>query len=187
MAMEIRTTPAVVGINRTPGKQSIEQPWATVEGSLELPKVSITTTQPKIKIDQNQSFNESGLKDIKAFADDYVSFAKQKMEEGKARIVDQGNQLTDIHLGGNPLADQGLYNAYDQFHNEFNMVTMPRTRPTTEVIEGTVDIQVQEAKVSGFKASKPIISYDPGKIEYYMQSMNSIRFKYLGENVDLKV
>ncbi len=188
MALEIRTKPALIGIKRTPGNQSIEQPKAKVEGSISFAKVNIESTLPKVQIDQNQSFNESGLKDNKTFSSDYVNFAKQKMQESMGRIADQGNQLAEIHLGGDPIADQALYNAFDQFYHEFGMVTMPRTRPEITVIEGKIDTKVQEGKIEGkIVPQKPILNYKVGKTEAYLKQMNSISIEYLGERLDLKV
>ncbi len=188
MALEIRTTQALVGVNRTPAKLSIEQPKAEVDGSISLPKIKVEGTLAKIKINQTQCFNESGRKSVEAFSADYVNFAKQKMQESIGRIAEQGNQLTDIHLGGNPIADQGASNAYDQFEHEFGMVTMPRSRPQIDVIEGTLDIKVEEGEITGkVRAKQPILNHDKGNIEFYLKQKNSISIKYLGENVDISV
>jgi len=188
MALEIRTTPAILGHNITKPQQSIEQPKAQVEGGFTLPQVRVEATLPKVAIDQNQSFNESGLKHVKSFSEDYVAFAKQKMQESIGRIAEQGNQLANVHEGGNVIADQGLYNAFDQFYHEFGMVTMPRTRPQIDLIEGQVNINVTEGQNNQrVVAQKPRIDYQPGKIERYMKQYNSISIRYLGEKVDMKV
>lgn len=187
MALEIRTTPALIAIRTTPGKQSIEQPRAEVEGSISLASVRIEGTLPKVKIDQNQTFNESGLKDIKTFSSDNVNFAYQKMQESIGRIAEQGTQMTDIHLGGDAIADQASYNAYGQFEHEFGMVTMPRTKPVVTVVKGTLDITVNEGQNNTKVVAKKVISsYERGKVETYLQQKKSISIKYLGERVDLK-
>lgn len=188
MALEIRTKPAIIGINRTPSKLSIEQPKAQVSGSISLPQVKIEASLPKITIDQTQSFNESGLKSVTAFSDDYVNYAKRIRIESMGRIVSQGNALKDINLGGNPIANNARYNAVDQFQHEFGMVTMPRTRPRINVIEGQLDISVQEGQINQrIEAQKPIINYQKGKIEFYTKQYNSININYLSDSVDLKV
>ena len=188
MVLSIQTQPAILAYNISKPQQSIQQPKATVEGSLSLPQVRVEATLPKITIDQTQAFNESGLKNVTAFSDDYVSYAKSKMQESIGRIAEQGTQMTEIHLGGNAIASQGAYNAYDQFDHEFGMVTMPRSGAQIDVIEGSVDIRVIEGELTGkIRAQKPIIDYQPGKVERYMQQYNSISFKYLGESLDLKL
>ncbi|MCH4889298.1 hypothetical protein EZV73_17000 [Acidaminobacter sp. JC074] len=188
MALEIRTTPAILGHNITKPQHSIEQPKAQVEGGFTLPTIKVEVSLPTVDIDQNQSFNESGLKDNQSFSADYVAYAKQKMQESIGRIADQGNELTNVHEGGNQIADQALYNAFDQFYNEFGMVTMPRTRPQITLIEGQVDIQVTEGQNNQrVIAQKPRIDYQPGRVERYMEQKNSISIKYIGEKVDLQV
>ena len=188
MALEIRTTPAILGHNITKPKQSIEQPKAQVEGGFTLSQVRVEATLPKVTIDQNQSFNESGLKDVKSFSEDYVAFAKQKMQEGIGRIAEQGNQLANVHEGGNAIADQALHNAFDQFYHEFGMVTMPRTRPQINLVEGQVDINVTKGQNNQrVVAQKPRIDYQLGKIERYMEQYSSISIRYLGEKVNLQV
>ena len=188
MAFQINTTPAILGHNIIKPQVSIEQPKAQVEGSISFAQVRVEATLPKVTIDQDQAFNESGLKNNKAFSEDNISFAQQKMHEGVGRITSQGNDLADIQYGGNPIADQGFYNAYDQFYHEFGMVTMPRSGAQIDVIEGTVDITVQEGQITGsIRAQKPIISYQQGRIERYMEQYSSISIKYIGEKVDMKV
>jgi len=188
MALQIRTTPAILGHNTIKPQLSIEQPKAQVEGSISFAKVQIETTLPKVTIDQDQAFNESGLKNMTAFSEDYVNFAKQKMQESTGRIAEQGNQLTDIHLGGDRIADQALYNAFDQFYHEFGMVTIPRSGAQIDVIEGQVNTSVVEGQITGkIRAQKPIIDHQQGRVERYMEQYNSISIKYLGEKVDLQV
>lgn len=188
MALQINTTPAILGQNITKSKLSIEQPKPQVEGSISFANVRVEATLAKVTIDQDQAFNEAGIKNIKAFSEDYVNFAKQKMQESIGRIAEQGNQLTDIHLGGDPIADQALYNAFDQFYHEFGMVTMPRTGAQIDVVEGRVDTSVEEGQITGkIRAQKPIIKYQQGRVERYMEQYSSISIKYLGEKVDLQV
>jgi len=188
MAMQIRTTPAVLNYHTVKPSQSIEQPKAQVEGSISFAKVKIAGTLPKVTIDQEQAFNESGLKNVKAFSADYVAYAKQKMQESIGRIASQGTEMTNVHLGGNAIADQASYNAFDQFDHEFGMVTMPKSGAQTNVIEGQLNISVQDGEITGsIRAQKPVVDNTPGRVEKYMKQYNSITIKYLGENVNLQV
>lgn len=188
MALEIRTTPAILNYHNVKPQHSIKQPKARVEGSITHSKISVEATLPKVTIDQTECFNESGLKTVSAFRADNVAYAKQKMQESVGRIASQGDELTNVHLGGNPIADQAYSNAYDQFEHEFGMVTMPRSRPKIDVIEGRVDIKVQEGEnTKRVIAQKPEIDYKQGKVEKYMKQYGSISIRYLGENVNLSV
>lgn len=188
MALQINTTPISLSYQTTKPRQSMEQPKATVEGSLSLPKSQVEVTLPKVTIDQTQAFNESGLKTPSALADDIVSYAKQKMQESIGRIASQGTELSNVHQGGNPIADQALFNAFDQFYSEFGMVTMPRSRPQIDVIEGSVSLNVTEGELTGkIVAQKPNVEYEPGRVNFNVDRYNSISIRYVGEQLDLRV
>ncbi len=188
MAMEIRTQPMVLSINKRPGRLTIQQPKPIVEGSIDLPKVEISTSLPKVIIDQEQAFNESGLKSVSALREDAISLGKQKMQESISRIASQGTELTNIHEGRDQIAEQAINNAFDQFDKSFAMVTMPKTRPKTELIEGQVDTNVIEGSINiKIRAQKAIINYERAKIDTSVKQYNSIKMKYIGENVDLRV
>ncbi|MBN2794392.1 MAG: hypothetical protein JXR88_03215 [Clostridia bacterium] len=188
MALEIRTQPAILGYHISKPVQSIEQPKAHVEGALTQPQIQVEVRLPKIQIDQTQAFNESGLKNIEAFSQEYVAIAKQRMLESIGRIAEQGDQLAQINKKGNPVPDIAKYNAFDQFKHEFGMVTMPRNGPDISVIEGNVNVRVVEGELSGkIIAEKPRIHYQQGQVERYVAQYNSISIRYLGEKLDLQV
>lgn len=188
MALRINTTNAILNYDISKATLSIKQPQAQIEGETKLPKVIINKTLPKITIDQTQPFNESGLKTISAFSAEAVNYAKSMMESSKARIAGQGDELTNIHLDGNPIADQALYNAFDQFYGEFGMVTMPKSKPNIQVQEGTLDIRLESGSIDkNVKPRKPEIEYNKGGVRYYLKQKNSISIKYIGENIDYKL
>lgn len=188
MAMDIRTTPAILAYKTRPSSHSIEQPKAEWKGSFSLSKVNVEMTLPRVSIDQEAAFNESGLKNNEAFLQDSVAFALQKMSEGVGRRASQGDQLAKIHEGGDAIAMQAPQNAYDQFLHDFNMVTMPTSGAQIDLIEGQVDITVTDGAIEGgYEAKAPIIDYRAGKIERYMDQYQSITMKYLGETLDLSV
>jgi len=148
----------------------------------------VEVSLPKITIDQDQAFNESGLKNVKAFRDDNTAYAKQKMQESMGRVASQGTEMTNVHTGMNAIAEQAVTNAFDQFLGEFGMVTMPRTRPQVDVIDGQIDIQVEEGQnTKRYVAQKPEIEVQNGKVNKYMKQYGSISIRYVGENVDLSV
>lgn len=188
MALEIRTTNAQIGIDRTPAKQDIKQPHAELELDVTQAQVSVELTLSKITIDQTQSFAESGLKGAQALTDANADYAKSKMYESIGRISGQGNELTNIHNGNDAIASQAFHNAYDQFSVDYNMVTMPKTPPKIDVIEGGVDIQVKEGTATNnSRTRKAELNYDPGKVTIYLEKKNSVDIKYVGSNIDMKL
>ncbi len=188
MSLEIRSTSAQIGINRTPANLEIRQAKADLQLDVSIPQVRVEGTLPRVKIDQSKAFSESGRMSNGELTSDNASYSKQKALQGLGRVADQGNQMTEVHTGQDAIAAQSFYNAYDQFLGEFNMVTMPRSRPEITVIEGELDIQVEEGRsTNNSQVSKPEINYTKGKVEIYVKQKKSLSIRYLGENVDRMV
>lgn len=182
------TTPYLIGMSTTPAKLNMRTTQPKVELHQEHGKVMIQTTAPKITIDQSQCFSESGLKGILELTRDMANESVSIMNESVGRIAEQGTELTNIHLGGNPIADQASYNAYDQFSHEFNMVTMPTSRPNIQLVRGTVRIQATGGKVDAKLIRGEVATdYSPGKVEIYARSKNSIQFQTTGTIYDRSI
>lgn len=184
MSLQIQQTRGQIGIQTSPGQVQIESPKQTLEMSVSQAHVKVEATLPKITIDQSQCFSESGLKGIVDFMSEAVSFAKSQMLQSMGRIAEQGNQLTDIHLSTTAIQDQGVYNAYDQFIYDYNMETMPKSRPTINVREGTLDISVQEGEIrNNTKVQRANISYRPGSVQISMLQYPSINIQAIDTKV----
>ena len=187
MDLRITTTPALIGIDRTPRKLEIQQPKADMALNIEQARVEINTEPGQVQIDQSQCFAEAGLKDIFELTRDNADFARQKAMEGIARIVRQGNDLANIHLGGNPIADQAEENSVFWANREFNFDLIPKSRPKIDFTGGTVDIQVVEGKVNPqVKVNKPVINFTPGNVGIYLRQKNSIEIEYVGNKLDVQ-
>jgi hypothetical protein len=174
--VRIQTTKAQLGMESQKGfLEHVNPPQQQLDIKTNLVKVEIRSRAPQIRIDQTQAFAESGLKQPLALSQDNSAYSNQKMMESIGKIVDQGNQLMAIENGGNPIPEHAVYNAYDQFVREWNMVTMPRSRPRIDLIEGTVDIQVRGGDVvNNTRPSKVSFNYQPGKLDIYLKQKDSI-------------
>lgn len=184
MSLQIQQTRGQIGIQTSPGQMQIESPKQTLELSVTQAVVIVDSDPAKITIDQSQCFSESGLKGIVDFMADAVSFAKSQMFQSMGRIAEQGNALTDIHLSKTAIGDQGMYNAYDQFIYDYNMETMPKSRPVINIIEGNLDIQVREGQINNTtKIQKANLSYRHGSVQISMLQYPSINI----QAVDTKI
>jgi len=187
MKITMQSQMARIAMRTTPAQQEIEQPSANFEMKTTHAKVEITSTLPKVNIDQIEAFNESGLKTFKALTADMAAKAKSIMQENIGRIVEQGNQMADIQSGADVVAETADDNAFGQFAKEFGMVTMPTSGPDITLQEGQVDIQVNEGDVEvNSSPNKPIHNYQRGKLEIYLEQMNSLEIDVVEEHVDLK-
>lgn len=186
--MRITTKPAILGHTINKPQHSIEQPQSEYQGTTSYSQVRVEATLPRVTIDQTAAFSDSGRKNIEDFLSDNINYGKQVHSAAVGRTAAQGSALQDIHKGGYPIISNAIQNSIDQFINEFGMVTMPRSRPKIDVIEGQLDIQVADGQINGsFTQNQPIINYKAGNIERYMEQYNSINIEYLGEDVDLQV
>lgn len=187
MRLVINSQPALIGINTQNAQLTRTTTLPKIELKTEHAKVQVETTLPKLQIDQKQCFAESGLKGILQLASENASDSVSKMYEGVGIAAEQGNALTDIHLGGNPIADQAYYNAYDQFLREFNMVTMPMSRPKITLIRGTINLQVKGGTVQKNYVKGELNSeYQPGKVEIYMLQKRQFELRFEKTQLDLK-
>lgn len=187
MRLMIDSQPAKLGMITHNAQLNYKTTLPKVELQTDEIQVQLESTQPKITIDQKQCFSESGLKGILELSLENASKASGLMYESVGRIAEQGNALTDIHLGGNPIADQAYYNAYDQFQNEFNMVTMPRTRPDIKLIRGHVNINFKGGTVNKkFVPGELDLQYNPGKVEIYMLQERQFNMRFEKSKFDMK-
>lgn len=184
--LRITRTDALIGINTTPTKLSITQPKANFEMRIEDPKLDIHTEQVKVIIDQQQCFNESGLKDFETLSRDHAMEGKQAVFEGIGRRVNEGNMKGDIKNGGNAIAEIAFNSFFT--HHVFDIESMPKSRPKIDFVGGTVDIRVDEGFVEmESKAYTPIIDVQIGDVEIFMKQKPEIKVEYVGNEVDVKL
>ncbi|HYE83655.1 MAG TPA: DUF6470 family protein [Clostridia bacterium] len=175
-----------IGINTTNPKQYIAQPSAELMIDTESPKIEIHTEPVKVLIDQGQCFNESGLMDNGTLAEDVAQRGRQAAIEGIGRRVFEGNFMASVESGGKAIPNISFNNSFD--NKEFNMVTMPGSRPKIEVVGGTVDIRIDEGKVStNAETNPPIIDVVLGDVEIFLKQEPSISFKFVDNKLDTKV
>lgn len=184
MRLEMSSTRGQLGMQTTQGRFDMESPKQTLDISTTQPQTRVEGKLAKITIDQSQCFADAGLMGNVDFTSDYVNYAKSKMYESMGRISEQGTEMANIQYGGSAIADQALYNAYDQFMNAFNYGTVPRSRPRINVIEGSLDIRVTEGRFENrTKFQKPTIQYQKGSLRIYVATHPSLNISTVDERV----
>lgn len=184
LQLQVNHTWPQIAVNRTPARLEVENPGYTLNMSVTQAKVRVEATLPKITIDQSQCFAEAGLKGVAALREELVSIARSAMLASISRIVDQGNQLADIPNAYGAIPDQAYSNAFDQFDKEFDIGTIPRSRPRIEVQEGRLDIQVTPGEVRNQTAVQaPVLRYQKGSVEVYLKQKPSIEVRFLDTTV----
>jgi len=189
MRLEIKTTPAIINFNTE--NASLKKP-AIPKDILDIKTEKfdfiIDRDKGSLQIDQNQCFNEAGLKDIRAFMDDYVSYAKQKVSEGVDRIVREGNNLANIQNGMDGFVENADHNAFGLFQHEFNIDFIPKSRPIINYMPDKIKTDYKPGKIiNNSIPSNELGEYKAGKVNIYMKQMNSIEINVIGDNSDRMV
>lgn len=181
--IRISSTDALIGIKTTPAKLSISQPKADFEMNIREPELEIHTEQIQVQIDQQQCFNESGLKDFATLTRDHAMEAKQAVLEGIARRTSEGNRMAAIENGGNAISQIAFNNSFTE--HVFDIGTMPKSRPEIDFVGGNVDITLHEGDVElRSKPNMPIIDVQVGDVEVFLRQNPDIKFEYVRNKID---
>lgn len=183
--LQIRQTPALIGIDADPGAYSITQPKADVNITTTSGKWDIQSFRPELTIDQSKAFAAYNGGNTLDMNKRIYSGIQQLYLQGIAMKVEQGNRIAQFFKPGNTIAE--VYGT-DTEPNSFpenrgpasydNVDIHFETRaPIIEFRPAEVDIQVE-----GHRAE---IEYTRGKLNIYMQQYASIQFIPPEVNVQL--
>lgn len=101
--LQIRQTPALIGIDADPGTFSITQPKAEVNITTIPGELSIQSSRPELTIDQSRAraaYNGGSVLDMNKRI---YSGIQQLYLQGLARKVEQGNRMAEFLRLGIPL------------------------------------------------------------------------------------
>ncbi|QWU15870.1 hypothetical protein SAMN04487895_10294 [Paenibacillus sophorae] len=174
--LQIRQTPAVIGIDSDPGTYSIKQPKAEVKITTTPGELNVESFRPDLTIDQSRAraaYNGGSVLDMNKRI---YSGIQQLYLQNLARKVEQGNRMAEFFKPGNTIAE--VYGS-DTEPNSFPEPRGPasydnvdihfETRaPRIEFRPAQVDIQVER--------NRPEIEYTRGKLDIYMQQYASVQF-----------
>ncbi|MDQ6422504.1 DUF6470 family protein [Paenibacillus sp. LHD-117] len=166
--IQINLTHASLSIDADIGRQHLEQPKAKVDMEQVRPDQQFRTTAGRLEINQDRVWDALGLGNNLETMNKIYSMAKDIALQGIARIVEKGDQMAAIHLGGNPIAQmarewQRTFPEYD-FRGEasFDNIDM-------EYIPGELTIDTTPGRVNlNVQVNKPIHEYERGKLDIYM-------------------
>lgn len=184
--ISINKVDSKIGVKTINARQQISQPKADFDMKQKHVKVIINTEQLKVKIDQQQCFNETNLKSNRALVEDAAAKGKQAVAVAIDSITSEGNTMMAIESSVDAIAEIAYNNSFDQ--GSYNIDSSPKSRPKIEFVGGTVDIKIDEANIIlNVKANKAQIDVQPGRVEFSMLQLPSISFSYKGKSIDSKV
>lgn len=183
--LQIRQTPAVIGIDADPGAYSISQPKAEVNVTTTPGQLTVQSTQPELTIDQSRAwaaYNGGNMFDMNKRI---YSGIQQLYLQGIAKKVEQGNRMAEFFKPGNTIAE--VYGT-DTEPNSF-----PETRGPASYDNVDIHFETRAPQVN-FRAAhvdirverrSPEIEYTRGKLNIYMQQYATIQFFLPEINVQL--
>ncbi|MEC0241416.1 DUF6470 family protein [Paenibacillus dokdonensis] len=174
--LQIRQTPALIGIDADLGQYSIRQPKADVSMTTTPSELEIHQYQPELHVDQTMArsaFTGGNFIDMNARI---YSGIQDLYLQGIARRVEEGNRAAAIHIPGNTIAD--IYGEdwqpvpFPEFRTPASMdnvdIRIDTRPPDIQFRKATTDMQVE--------VRRPEIEYTRGKLDIYMKQYASVQY-----------
>lgn len=173
--LQIRQTPAVIGIDTEKGKFSITQPKAEVNITTTPGQWEIQQFRPELTIDQSQAWAAYHGGNLFEMNQRIYSGIQQLYLQGIANKVEQGNRMAEFFRPGNTIAE--VYGA-DTEPNSFPETRGPASFDNVDIHFETRDplIKFRAAQVDiKVERHHPEIEYSPSKLNIYMQQYASVQ------------
>ncbi|WP_017470757.1 DUF6470 family protein [Amphibacillus jilinensis] len=177
--VRLQSQQALISIETEHAQVQIQQPKATQEIQQPEAEVTINTTPSRLTIDQSQAWYDMGLKSVKQAHQDEAKRGYQKVLQGIARRVNDGNEQMKIENGGTPLISQAVRHAYKP-DKQFNIGWIPSTFAVkTDYQPAEVDIRVNvNAPLIRNTPNNPIMSYSPGYARTGIRQENDLQVDF---------
>lgn len=167
---------ARIGIDTTLAKLHIEQPKADLQIEQPPAKMEIRTTPGWLTIDQTKAWEDMNIKSVFRRTEEHVARTKEKLQEGIARVVSEGDEMLDIHTGQNAIIEQAV-RQNNPPPPEVNITWIPSpfsVKIDYEPAKLEINIEPQKPKIHA-QMRKPIFSYQPGNVNIYLQQQNELK------------
>ncbi|HLR92528.1 MAG TPA: DUF6470 family protein, partial [Atopostipes sp.] len=149
-----------IQISQTAGEMNISQPKADISITQPNAHLLIQTTNGKLTIDQSQAFEEANLYGPLRAIKKEAQAGRQAIQEGTRRRAAEGTQLADIHIEGNPIAEQAKQKGHRQYTPpSIKYIPSPLSVKTNyEKGKLSMDVKPNEPQID-VKINKPVIDY----------------------------
>jgi hypothetical protein len=188
--IRLQSTNAQINIQTQKGQLEIQQPPADL--SIQQPKaqMQIDRTPSRLTIDQTKAREDVDLKSIFKRTEEAAQWGRQAVNEGTARRIQEGDELMRIENRGNPIADQAKRH-HSLPEHEFGIGWIPSAgsvKINYDPVRIDVNWQINKPIIEA-NIHKPIINYNPGKVDISMQQYQSLKIdfdnlKYVGNHYE---
>ncbi|MFC3747563.1 DUF6470 family protein [Paenibacillus sp. GCM10012306] len=174
--LQIRQTPALLGIDAEPGSFSITQPKAEVKTTTTPGELTVQSFRPELQVDQSRAWAAYHGGNMLDMNKRIYSGIQQLYLQGLARRVEQGNRMAEFFKPGNTIAE--VYGT-DTEPNSFPEMRGPASYDNVDIhIETRApQLDYRPAKVDiEVERHQPEIEYTRGKFDIYMKQYASVQF-----------
>ncbi|WP_020619537.1 DUF6470 family protein [Paenibacillus daejeonensis] len=166
--IQISQQPALLGIDADLGKQDLQQPRPTLDLRQVRPELQIKQPRGKLEINQDRAWDALGLGNNLQTMSKIYSAAKDIALRGLAKIVENGNRMSAIHVDSNPFAE--LASDWRKTFPEFDF-RGPASflNVDTRFTPGSLSIQATPGRVEvNAQVNAPIHNYTRGQLDIHM-------------------
>lgn len=174
--LQIRQTPALLGIDADPGSFSISQPKAEVNLTTTPAELTVQSYRPELQVDQSRAWAAYYGGSMLDMNKRIYSGIQELYLQGLARRVEQGNRVAQFFKPGNTIAE--VYGT-DTEPNSFPETRGPASYDNVDIHIETrpPELNYRPAKVDiNVVRHSPEIEYTRGKLDIYMRQYASVQF-----------
>lgn len=184
--IQIRQTPAQLGIEQKRANLNLRQPHATMRMNIEEPRIEQRQPMGDLHIDQSKAWAALGVGNHLESMSIIYSYSRNEAMQGIARIAQEGDRMMQIHNKTDAFAEIAKTRMQTNYSNinyvgeaSYDNVDISFTarRPELELIRGTVNVNITP--------NLPEMSFQRGNINIYMLQYNSIQI--IPPQIDLQV
>ncbi|WP_379138050.1 DUF6470 family protein [Paenibacillus sp. sgz500958] len=173
--LQIRQTPAILGIDADPGSFSIRQPKAEMNIHTTPAQLNVRTFRPELNIDQSRAWEAYHGGNPLSMNKRIYSGIQQLFLQNIANKVQQGDRVAKFFKPGNTIAEvYGTDTEPRSFPETRGRASMDNVDIHFTTSEPQISYQPAEVNVE-ITSHRPEVEYTRGKLDIYMSQYASLQ------------
>ncbi len=175
--IQIHQVNGQIGINSQSGQFHIHTKNADIRTELRPPTIEVYSPPPKMHIDLSKAVNALSGGKLLDFSRRIYSQMPGIAQQNIAKVVQTGDRMAAIHLGGNRIADLARESLADRGPHlqVFGPASIDNVDITFQLHDPQVNVQPGYVEVD-VSINKPEIRFQRGNIDVYMKQEPAISF-----------
>lgn len=186
MLLKMSSQAARIGLNISKPSMSLTSTQAQITMETAPSRLEITSTSPRIQIDQSQCFADEDHRNITDFMQYWSDYSRSQLAQGIDRIVSNGNNLAAIQTDFS-IPEMAAQASEEQA--DFEIVAVPSELPRISVDMQPVSYQFTPTELRmDVKPGQVNNQFQWGKVDTYVAQPNSLDIQWIDDRqVDIKV